>query len=458
MCPHCRNTLSVVPSDPPDDGRSHAPINTTGEPPFYLYCNFCRWDSGEVGITLEKPTGLATQLQHLEDAASDSLEFERLKEHFEPIIRASSLSSSQSAAPPVHMHTNSIAAAASAALARDIPGISKFSRRGKDKSKNKDEFPEYKARLDVSTASVRGSAGGKVDVDHMRALETIGQVASLEQRWDNSWTTSLKASDLQPLRLPLHAKRSKRCPQCTHILIKPEQKAQSVRFKIKLVAANYLPSITVSLPHLDQLAARPSDAMKRSTSGRPEAEIPTGLHPGRSYPFHLTFTNPLYDPIQVRLAAQRMHVTGGDGTEKDRSKRPPYAVSLPSSAFAVAAFAEEWEYEDEDEDMYGLDDDYSLATRATRDEHKPKTKAVGVIEKRANLTTVGGEIVIGKDAHGPVKFNMMVSYAYRSDDGLQDEGGAAKAKAPETKTFSFYTVIDLGLIMQKPAPPTELDF
>lgn len=91
------------------------------------------------------------------------------------------------------MHTNSIAAAASAALARDIPGISKFSRRGKDKSKNKDEFPEYKARLDVSTASVRGSAGGKVDVDHMRALETIGQVASLEQRWDNSWTTSLKA-------------------------------------------------------------------------------------------------------------------------------------------------------------------------------------------------------------------------------------------------------------------------
>lgn len=62
MCPHCRNTLSVVPSDPPDDGRSHAPINTTGEPPFYLYCNFCRWDSGEVGITLEKPTGLASEL------------------------------------------------------------------------------------------------------------------------------------------------------------------------------------------------------------------------------------------------------------------------------------------------------------------------------------------------------------------------------------------------------------
>jgi dynactin 4 len=60
MCPNCRNTLSVVPSDPPDagDGRT-VPISTVGEPPFFLYCSHCRWDSAEVGITFEKPTGLA---------------------------------------------------------------------------------------------------------------------------------------------------------------------------------------------------------------------------------------------------------------------------------------------------------------------------------------------------------------------------------------------------------------
>jgi len=59
MCPNCRNTLSVVPSDPPDadDGRSN--LSTVGEPPFFLYCSYCRWDSAEVGITFEKPTGLA---------------------------------------------------------------------------------------------------------------------------------------------------------------------------------------------------------------------------------------------------------------------------------------------------------------------------------------------------------------------------------------------------------------
>lgn len=64
MCPSCRNTLTVVPSDPPDygDGRP-VTVSAVGEPPFFLYCNHCRWDSAEVGITFEKPTGLAGTLQ-----------------------------------------------------------------------------------------------------------------------------------------------------------------------------------------------------------------------------------------------------------------------------------------------------------------------------------------------------------------------------------------------------------
>jgi len=64
MCPLCRNTLSVVPSDPPDTGDSllAVPAGSLNEPPFFLYCNHCRWDSAEVGITFEKPTGLAGKL------------------------------------------------------------------------------------------------------------------------------------------------------------------------------------------------------------------------------------------------------------------------------------------------------------------------------------------------------------------------------------------------------------
>ncbi|KAJ3555435.1 hypothetical protein NP233_g12207 [Leucocoprinus birnbaumii] len=343
--------------------------SASGEPPFFLYCNHCRWDSAEIGITFEKPTGLAAQLQKFEDSAPDALEFDRLKDHFEPFLRASSLSSSiavhaahpGSAAHSHHLHSTSITAAASAALARDIPGVGKYTpisrtasgRAHRDRTANKDEMPEYKSRVDIASVGV-GAGGGEFEVDYMRRLRDVQNVGSLEQRWGSSWAGSLQVKDLRPLRIPLHSKRSKRCPACTHILIKPEQKAQSVRYKIKLVAANYLPAINVVLPHL-QKPTFTSDAarralMKISPQSIDDGTTPQGLVAGKTYPFHLALTNPLYDPIQVRLSVQRVHVMATGPSEKAR--RPPFAISLPTSPFPIAAFAEAWEYED-DEDMLG---------------------------------------------------------------------------------------------------------
>nr|GAT49287.1 predicted protein [Mycena chlorophos] len=517
MCPNCRNTLSVVPSDPPDtgDGMAPIPINSVGEPPFFLYCNHCRWDSAEVGITFEKPTGLAAQLQKFEDSAPESLEFERLKEHFEPVIRAaaaalsSSTSHGPSAAHPststARARTNSITAAASAALARDIPGVGKYnplgrSQRGAPREKKvveKDEAPDYHSRLSIMTASAHGTGGGDADVEYMRHLENVNEVATLEQRWGSSWAMSLRSSDLKPLRIPLHSKRSKRCPACAHILIKPEQKAQSVRYKIKLVAATYLPAITAALPHQQAAIA---DTARRSL-GKSTATAPTdeernaaGMHAGKTYPFHLALTNPLYDPITVRLTVQRVHAPTVPSTSgrasPEKARRPPFAISLPSNSFVIAAFAEAWEYEDdEDDEMFGLDDDdeFGVAGRMPgrereRDrDHDPRgggasgtgrLKTVGVLEKKANTTVVGGEVVIGREARGNVKFNILVSYTYRADDpapsesndGDRDAPGsraaAAAAKAPETKTFQFYTVVDLGPIIpreEREARVSEMD-
>lgn len=176
-----------------------------------------------------------------------------------------------------------------------------------------------------------------------------------------------------------------------------------MRYKIKLVAANYLPAMTAALPH-----TQVADATRR-----PQAKVPSAsddrnagaMTAGKSYPFHLALTNPLYDPIQVRLSVQRMHVTAvTDSTAPEKARRTPFAVSLPTSSFPVAAFAEAWEYDDDDE-MFGLEDDeLGLEMGRTRDKDgKGKVKTVGVLEKRANVTVVGGEVVIGKEARGHVK-------------------------------------------------------
>ncbi|KAF8505362.1 dynactin p62 family-domain-containing protein [Hysterangium stoloniferum] len=460
LCPHCRNTLSVVPSDPPE-----LDVSAIGEPPFFLYCNSCRWDSADVGIVFDKPTGLAVQLQKHEDSAPDSLEFERLKEHFEPFIRASTLAASVNAPPMSSTHINPITAAASSALARDIPGVGKYSalsRHNRSKSErivNKDELAPYRSRFEAGASGGLGHGGGEVDVNFMATLEDIGEVATIEQRWVGSWTSSLHASDLKPLRIPLHSKKSKRCPTCRHILIKPEQKAQSVRYKIKLVAANYLPAITVSIPVLT--TPLPASTIKRSAAAKPQEDekaAQSQLHAGKTYPFQLSLTNPLYDPITVKVTMQRTASVSG--------KRPPFAVSLPNTPFTIAAYAEAWEYED-DEEMYNEDTDdidellemrgLSGVERGARE--KSKNKTVGVLEKKANMTVVGGEVVVGKDGKGDVKFNMMVSYTYRSDDPAPSEGGSEpggnvtkaikNVSAPEMKTFSFYTVVDLGVIIPK---------
>ena len=175
------------------------------------------------------------------------------------------------------------------------------------------------------------------------------------------------------------------------------------------MAANYLPAITVALPHAQEMAA---EAAKRSlgkstVSAADDEKNPlSDMHAGKTYPFHLALSNPLYDPIQVKLSVQRMHVSTvappREGGSRDKARRPPFIVSLPTSSFPVAAFAEAWEYED-DEDMFGVDGDDTVGRRGKESDAKIRNRTVGVLERRANVTLVGGEVVIGKEAGGTVK-------------------------------------------------------
>lgn len=190
-----------------------------------------------------------------------------------------------------------------------------------------------------------------------------------------------------------------------------------MRYKIKLVAANYLPAIVITLPHRQQATPVDRRAANKSMSAgaADEDSISGAMQAGLSYPFHLAITNPLYDPIQVRLSVQRMHVA--PSAEGEKARRPPFAVSLPTTSFTIAAFAEAWEYDDEDEDidMFGLDDD-EIGLRPPREREKPKVKTVGVLEKRANLTVIGGEVVLGKEARGNVKVGSLSFHDRCTDD------------------------------------------
>ena len=254
----------------------------------------------------------------------------------------------------------------------------------------------------------------------------------------------------------------------------------------------------MTLPHAQaalEMMKRSSAKSASAAAAAEEQQTAGALIAGHSYSFHLAFTNPLYDPIQIRLAkavAPPAQMTD-DAEAAERARRSTFQIQLPSAAFPVGAFAEAWEYDDEDEDMF-LDDDGMELVDARGKKGKDgrgKARSVGIVEKRANVTIVSGEVLIPKEARGDIRvsafshllsvssaghwlitlgwrrgqFNMLVSYTYRSDDPEPSEeaevGTPSRShganKGPEMKNFSFYTVVDLGSIMYREEPRLSVD-
>lgn len=118
------------------------------------------------------------------------------------------------------------------------------------------------------------------------------------------------------------------------------------------------------------------------------------LRPGRTYSFEVAFVNPLYEAIQVRLDLPPAEDKGADEGE---AAVPPFTISFPTNTFGINAFAEQWEYEDaEDENEMDVDD--GMGQRKSK-----RRQPLGIVEKKANRTTVLLELAVGKDFVGPLK-------------------------------------------------------
>lgn len=236
----------------------------------------------------------AAQLQKLDENTPASAHYESIREHLEPWLKAG-LTAEQAAATAgrksshhtsSHRPTHAIAAAARAlshsntTISRDIPSsiasASRFNslhniaaihrssalRSGSSKSELNaaltqcDELVNYKskANMKLDPADIEAARAKAV-----KSIASLEEMAKVEQRWCTSSNQALKMADLHPLRIPLRSKRNKRCPTCRHILCKPDTKAGSTKFKMRLVAINYLPQI-VSLQVLSPQSRCPTDS------------------------------------------------------------------------------------------------------------------------------------------------------------------------------------------------------
>lgn len=228
---------------------------------------------------------------------------------------------------------------------------------------------------------------------------------------------------LQPQRLPLRAKLTKRCCECNHTLIRPESKAQSVRYKIKIIASDYIPSLELGnrrkikgidgvFPRHGQRHGEPgTEELEKSLSRintllsvrdmEEKERMDKPLSSGSTYSFQLALVNPLLDSIEVNLKPI--------DTLPDEVR-----IIIPERAFSIGAFAEPWEMEAEEQsantgegagkgDPKSTSGSGSIRTAARgRSSLIGRPNRIGGVEKKGNITKVGFLALVGDQAVGQI--------------------------------------------------------
>ncbi|KAK4443745.1 dynactin subunit 4 [Podospora aff. communis PSN243] len=330
QCPICIGPLSVTSIETPPDPTLLAAPDGTPAPhsgPYILTCSYCNWSSTEIGIKFDKSNSIHAQLAKLNNGGTTRL---TAKEHRERRKEASHGALGGSALPATAAAGNggdnneeldletqfaNLKAFYQSQLADSGPGgsglshlsdlgfsspnslsriMSLYTGGSVHNNRNKSRTGTMREALTSDEGLQIASLDESAAIHHLHTTpysDTITTEQSTSQPPNpgavHPHGTARFASSLRPIPYLLRTKRSKRCPVCRHIISKPEAKVATTRFRIKLVASAYIPTITI----------RPLN-IPSSSSPSIQGTLPP-LQPSQ---FILTFQNPRFETINVTLA------------------------------------------------------------------------------------------------------------------------------------------------------------
>lgn len=419
--------------------------------PWVLACAYCNWSSLEIGIQFDKPNNITGQLAKLKNprpsrpltgigeqlvAESEGIgesgqgtdqdnigleeQFLNLKSFYASQLNDSSPSN------PLMSPTGDYGYSSPNALARVMSMYTGLGNYGK--------------KATMKSSVMREAYGQEEGVKILETSENTEIISKMKELgWDGITSTAQRSvqphlarflDDVEPVPTLLRTKRSKRCRTCRHILVKPESKIQSTRFRIRLVALNYVPLLKI----------------------KPLQPLPTNLEalPSlKTMQFLLTLSNPLFDPVRITLAT------------------PPYTpgtfqtkVTILCPQFDVGANTDVW-----DEALSGSSKpDRSKGTKNDSSEGEKQAEAGKVWEKGRNWTTVVLEITTPHiqpmpKAHGGteteenieededvLEIPMFVRIEYEAEPPGDDGGNADKGRK-EKRELAYWCVIGVGRIV-----------
>ena len=436
-----------------------------------MNCTYCNWSSKEIGIQLEKPNSVFAQLNKIRNRGQPAANTKEGRK--DSVGRIADISSSVKIESPEHESSldsdvelnpetqfsnlksfyQSQLAESSPSGALGFTGDYGYGSPGalsrimglytggtlSDK-KSKSKTGTMREAYDALEGLQISSPSSEEVISRLRA-EGWHSTASAEQRVVQTHDAHF-VSELWPVANMLRTKRSKRCRTCRHILSKPESKVSNTRFRIRLVALNYIPSIII----------KPLQP--------PSSSNPSGLlTPMKPTQFLLTFKNPLFDSVKVNIA-----------TPSSTPGRFSHKVTVLCPQFEVGANTDVWDEALREGGGKGGDRE-KRRTKAEASEGQHQAEAGKVWERGRNWVSVVIEVV---PAHlrieGPA---FLRSEAQQKDDGplrededvleipvfvrvewetvAQDEAAGLAAKEKEVKEkreLAYWCVLGIGRIAQ----------
>jgi dynactin-4 len=465
-CPTCTSFLTVNLLDAPTEEQTNAEVPPG---PFILSCGYCNWTSLDIGIKFDKANNITGQLQRIRNGGRVVPTPKERESQAERLLRRVSKDESSLDSRLENQPIEQLAPDADDLFSN----LNSFYKSQMDGPTDNLSSPSAINRLlnlystGIKTRRPKSkpmreslSIGeGLKEFDDSTEEERIEKLAS--EGWDA--TTSLLqrefqerhaphfTSDLRPTATLLRTKRSKRCKTCRTLLSRPEPKVTTTRYKIKVLALNNVPK--VSLRSLNSTSASLVTSMVTSTTSSQADYI--SLHPLMPYQFLLTLTNPLFDPIRVTLA-----------TPATTPGRVQTRVTILCPQFEVGANTDVWDdalNSGTSQKRKSLMPGMSLTS--STDPDGKQAEAGKVWEKGRNWTSVIVEVVPGvlpgstghaagvgeekatqlEEDEDVLEVPVFVRLEYETEAGAGEEKRGGEAK--EKREVAFWCVLGVGRIV-----------
>lgn len=330
-CPSCTAPLAVTQiRSPREEGLLKPSDAAGGNESYILQCQYCDWSSLEIGVQFSKSTKITEQLTKLRKAKISS------EQDKEPPDRSTSshddaftnltnfykdqLGGSGDAQNPYPNSPYS----SPANLARIMSLYGGLPYNALKKSREKPQ-PLREALYQSEGLTTFSQTPSHSDTTTIHQMQHLGweNTTSSEQRHSTPANSNVKSTPhLWPAATPLRTRRGRRCKTCRQFLTRPEQKVGSMKYKIRLLAVNHIPRLSIRpLQQQQQPSSSSSTMMASTTTNNPavhynnilrsdyihhieqqQQERLLLLQPYQTNHYILTIRNPIFESVRISLA------------------------------------------------------------------------------------------------------------------------------------------------------------